>query len=41
MIGTDPAQARRRRNMALAAALALFALLVFIVTMVRLGGGAS
>lgn len=33
----EAAKARRRRNLALAAALVAFAVLVFVVTIVRLG----
>ncbi len=36
--GEDFAKARRGRNIALAVALLLFVVLVFIVTVVRLGG---
>ncbi len=35
---TEAAKARRRRNLAIAAVLAAFAILTFIVTIVKLGG---
>ena len=37
----EAARARRRRNLMLAAALIAFAVLVFIVTIVRLGGNVA
>ena len=39
--GPEARAARRRRNLMLAAALVAFAILVFIVTIVRLGGNVA
>ena len=35
---TEAAKARRRRNLAIAAALTVFVLLTFVMTIVKLGG---